>query len=312
MKLKVIFVTLFISAISLAQTGISSEDILVMNDSIQLPGTLTYNSELKSQPLVIFVHGSGKIDRNGNQAMINPNANYIKVLSDSLVKRDIAFFRYDKRTSNQANLKFIMSDISFDGFVEDINTLLELFKKDKRFSSITLIGHSQGSLVAMLANQTLFDKYVSLAGASEVVDKTIVRQVKQQNGDSIAAIVKSHFKELRAKGTIENVDPNLMILFNKPTQPFFASWMKYDPAEDIKNVKLPILILNGTKDLQISVSDAETLYQANPKATLEIIDKMNHVLKNIENDEDNFKSYNSADVPLSEKLVSVLEKFIKQ
>jgi pimeloyl-ACP methyl ester carboxylesterase len=301
-----------VAHITSAQDTITSEDILVKNDSIQLPGTLTYNPELKSQPLVIFVHGSGNVDRNGNQAMMNVNANYIKMLNDSLVLKDIAFYRFDKRTATQSNLKFIKSDMTFEEFVEDINLILDQFKDDKRFSSITLIGHSQGSLVAMLADLAHVDKYISIAGPSESVDKTMVNQVKQQNDEAIANIVDSHFKELSEKGSIENVNPMLLSLFNKPTQPFMLSWMKYKPAEEIKKLKLPILILNGSKDLQVTITEAEDLHKANPNSKLVIIDNMNHVLKTINNDEDNLASYMSADYKLSEELVDVIETFIKQ
>jgi len=311
-KLKLLIAFLVITHTAYTQNSFTSEDILVMNDSIKLPGTLTYNSELKSQPLVIFVHGSGNVDRNGNQAMMNANANYIKMLNDSLVSKNIAFYRFDKRTATQSNLKFIMKNMSFDNFVQDINLTLAKFKDDKRFSSITLIGHSQGSLVSMLANHTHVKNYISLAGPSDSFDKTLVKQVKQQNGDSIATIVSSHFKELAEKGSIEKVDPNLMSLFNKPTQPFIASWMKYNPSEEIKSVKLPILIINGNKDLQVSVKDAEQLHVANPKSELVIIDKMNHVLKTIEKDEDNMASYMSPDFNLSQELVKVIETFIKK
>lgn len=310
-KFKLIIALIVFTHNMFAQDTFTSEDILVMNDSIKLPGTLTYNSELEQQPLVIFVHGSGKVDRNGNQGAM-AKANYIKMLNDSLVSKGIAFFRFDKRTATQSNMRFIMSNMTFEGFVDDINIIIETFKNDKRFSSITLIGHSQGSLVAMLVNHTHVDKYISLSGPSKSIDQTLVEQIRFQNGDVIASKVESHFKELSEKGSIENVDPMLMSLFNKPTQPFMLSWMKYNPSEEIKSVKLPILILNGSKDLQVSIHDAETLHKANPNSKLVLIENMNHVLKTIEKDEDNMASYMSPDYPLSEELVNTIETFIKQ
>ncbi len=291
---------------------LKSDEILVMNDSIQLPGTLTYNPNLKTQPLVIFVPGSGNVDRNGNQAMMNSNANYIKMLNDSLAQKEIAFYRFDKRSATASNIKFMMDDMNFENFINDVNLIVDYFKNDERFSSITLIGHSQGSLVAMLADHTHVDKYVSLAGTSDSFDTIITRQIQTQNGDSLATIVRSHFKELSETGTINKVDPNLVALFNKPTQPFLLSYMKYVPSEEIKKVNIPTLILNGTKDLQVLVADAERLHNEKPDSKLVIIGNMNHVLKSIYNDNDNMKSYNSPDFPLSKRLLSVLEEFIKE
>ncbi len=316
MKIKSLFILATISCcfgqLINGQNQIISEEILIKNDSVQLPGTLTYNSEDGPQPLIIFVHGSGNVDRNGNQAMMNSNANYIKILSDSLVNRNISFYRFDKRTATSTNIPFIINNMIFEAFAEDVDLVVNYFKEDKRFSSITLIGHSQGSLVAMLVKNDHVSKYISLAGPSKPIDVSIIKQVQAQNGDSLATIVKSHFKELSNTGTIENIDPNLMGLFNKPTQPFIKSWMAYNPSEEIKNLKIPVLVLNGDKDLQVSTAEAEELHAALPSSELKIIKDMNHVLKTITDDSDNLKSYSVETYPLSTELVSTIEAFVKK
>ncbi|SFN95897.1 hypothetical protein SAMN04487989_10785 [Bizionia echini] len=309
-KINLLLIFLCASQLIIAQKTIASEDIMLKNDSIILPGTLTYNKELKQQPLVIFIHGSGNVDRNGNQLGL-ANANYIKQLADSLNQRDIAFYRYDKRSANWLNLRFMMKDLDFIRFADDAKIAINNFKDDNRFSSITLIGHSQGSLVAMLATTDYVDKYVSLAGPAEPIDVIMTKQLKIQN-DTLGRKAEAHFKELRETGSIENVDSELAAIFVKPNQKFFNSWMSYNPSEELKKLSIPILILNGDKDLQVFESDAEGLHQANPKSELVIIPNMNHVLKHINEDEDNEKSYKSPDYPLSETLISILETFIKK
>lgn len=295
----------------LSQENIISEDILIMNDSIKLPGTLSYNEELKSQPLVIFIHGSGNVDRNGNQAGVNIKANYIKQLSDSLNVRGIAFYRYDKRNSTEENVKFMMDDLDFYRFVDDANLAITKFKNDNRFSSITLIGHSQGSLVAMLASQEDVDKYVSLAGISEDMGDFIINSYKQVSED-MSAMAKEQIDELKETGTIENVNPALAHLFSKQNQPFFITWMAYNPSVEINKLEIPVLIINGTKDLQVKVEEANKLHEAKPDSELVIIESMSHTLKTIEKDEDNIKSYYSPDYPLSDELIHILEAFIKK
>tara|TARA_R100001377_G_scaffold85175_2_gene70651 strand:+ start:471 stop:1406 length:936 start_codon:yes stop_codon:yes gene_type:complete len=309
-KINLLLVLLFACQFIVAQKLITSEEVMLKNDSIILPGTLTYNKELKQQPLVIFIHGSGNVDRNGNQLGL-ANANYIRQLADSLNQRDIAFYRYDKRSANWLNLRFMMKDLNFVRFVDDAKIAINNFKDDKRFSNITLIGHSQGSLVAMLASTDYVDKYVSLAGPADPIDVIMVKQLKIQN-DTLGIKAEVHFKELKDSGTIEDVDPKLISVFAKPNQPFFKTWMAYNPSEEIKKLTIPILILNGDKDLQVFESDAKGLHQANPKSELVIIPNMNHVLKRINLDEDNEKSYKSPDYPLSEILINTLETFIKK
>ncbi|WP_188465631.1 alpha/beta hydrolase family protein [Bizionia arctica] len=309
-KLSLYFALLF-SFVMFSQENITSEDILLMNDSIQLPGTLTYNKDLKNQPLVIYIHGSGNVDRNGNQAGVNINGNYIKQLADSLNTRNIAFYRYDKRSATEENLKFMMENLDFYGFVEDANIAIANFKNDKRFNSITLIGHSQGSLVAMLAAVNGVDKYVSLAGISEDMGDFIINSY-QLYSEEMGTMAREQIEELKETGTIETVNPALAHLFSKPNQPFFITWMAYNPSEEIKKLEIPILIINGTKDLQVKVEEANKLHEAKPDSELVIIENMNHLLKKIEKDEDNMKSYYSPDYPLSEKLIHTLDVFIKK
>ncbi len=310
-QINLIITVLLISTLGFSQSEITSEDILLMNDSIKLPGSLTYNKTLKKQSLAIFIHGSGSVDRNGNPPSTT-GANYIKQLSEALNKNDIAFYRFDKRTATRDNMKFLMKGISFNDFVADIKLILNHFKSDERFSDITLIGHSQGSLIGMLASANNTDKFVSLAGPSESIDKTMTNQIRKQNGDSIANIVGSHFKELKSTGKVEKVDPNLMAIFNPINQKFFSSWMAYEPTEEILKVNIPIVIINGTKDLQVFESDANKLYEAKPNSSLKIIKNMNHMLKTITQDADNLKSYSSPDFQLSEELVNVITEFIKK
>ena len=295
----------------IAQSTITEENYIIYNDSIELPGTLTYNAKLKKQPLAIFIHGSGNVDRNGNQNGLS-GANYIKQLSEALNQNGIAFYRYDKRTANLKNMAYLMKGISFNAFVEDAELAIEKLKDDKRFSNITIIGHSQGSLVGMLASKKHVTKYVSLAGPSESFDTTIIKQVRQQNGDSIANILQNHFKELNSTGSIKKLDPNFAGMFNPINQKFFKSYNHYIPKEEIKKVNIPTLILNGTKDLQVLENDANALYNAKPNAQLKLIDNMNHVLKTITKDEDNLTSYSKAEFPLSKELVHVITNFIKK
>jgi fermentation-respiration switch protein FrsA (DUF1100 family) len=87
--------------------------------------------------------------------------------------------------------------------------------------------------------------------------------------------------------------------------------MKYSPTEIIKVLEIPILLINGTKDLQVSESEAKLLKEANKKATLILIENMNHVLFEIEGgDLENSKSYNESFRPISPKLISSIIDFI--
>lgn len=298
--------SIFSIAVSLAQ--VKSEEININNMAIQLPGTLTYSSE--NQPLIIWIHGSGQIDRNGNQPAQNVKANYIKQFRDAVNKEGIAFFSFDKRTANSKNTPFLSDGVLITDFILDAKEVVNYFKNDERFSEIILVGHSQGSLVAMLATENV-DKYISIAGAGESIDKTLVKQISKQSIE-IGKIAEEQFKELKDTGEIKEVNPNLLALLSKPNQPFFASWMALNPLEEIQKINIPILIINGTKDMQVKVDDAKALHTAKPASELVIIENMNHVLKDIQKEEDNLKSYFSAEYPLSTKLTETIVSFVKK
>lgn len=304
MKTKLTFLFTLVCLITFGQSNIVSEEILIHNDSIELPGTLTYAN--RNSPLIIWVHGSGNVDRNGNQGTII-KANYIKQFRDSINKHHIAFYSFDKRTANPNNIKFL-KEILFYDLVKDAQKVISHFKADNRFSEIVLIGHSQGSLIAMLASEKI-DKYISLAGPAESIDKTLIQQISKQ-APFLGDITKAHIKELKETGAIKDVNPMLLSLFNKNNQPFLANWMQYNPSEEIKKLTIPMLIISGTKDIQIKEEDANTLHKANEKSTLVIIKNMNHVLKNIAINADNMKSYYSADYALSNELIATIVAFI--
>jgi len=300
-----VIVSVFGIIISFAQ--IKSEEITINNQAIQLPGTLTYSQE--KVPLIIWVHGSGPVDRNGNQPAQNVNANYIKQFRDAVNKENLAFFSFDKRTATKNNSAYL-KDTKFTDFALDIDVIVNHFKKDNRFTKITLVGHSQGSLIAMLASKNI-DKYISLAGAGETIDKTIVKQISKNNL-TLGEAAQKQFDTLKAKGKIETVNPFLMNIFAKQNQEFLYEWMQINPTEEIKKITIPTLIINGDKDLQVKIEDAENLKNAKPNAELVIIKNMNHVLKNIEKEEDNMTSYFSPDFPISEKLIKTIVEFVKK
>lgn len=302
MKIKLTLLFLLLTGFVFSQT--QSEEILLKNDSIELPGTLTFTKE--NSPLLIWVHGSGNIDRNGNQLPVI-KADYIKQFRDSVTKKGIAFYSYDKRTAVAKNIKYLKETV-FEDFVADLQIVIDYFKLKKHFSSITLIGHSQGALTAMLATKSV-DKYISLAGTSRAMDKIMEEQIAK-NSPMALDTVKAYFKELRATGTLKYVNPFLKSLFAKQNLAFINSWMQYVPVKEIKKIAIPILIINGTKDLQVPVSDARALHKSNPKSELVIIENMNHLLKHIEKDADNLKSYYSPDYPLSSELITVITTFV--
>ena len=306
---KINMVFLFFALPFFAQ-DIISEEVVITNEAITLPGTLSYPKVQEKLPLIIFIHGSGNIDRDGNQAGINVKANYIKILSDSLNQNGIAFFRYDKRTARPENMNSVLKDNSYEYLVEDAKKVIAYFKEDSRFHQMVVIGHSQGALTAMLAINDAVDKYISLAGLSESMDKALIRQITAQNKD-LGAKAAAHFEALEKTDTIQEVHPFLKVIFTPINHKFIQSYSAYNPVEVIKKLNVPTLIINGDADLQVRVEDAKALHRAKPDAQLTIIPGMNHVLKQVSTTQENQQSYYDEKFPISGALLKAIIGFIK-
>ena len=187
-----------------------------------------------------------------------------------------------------------------------------ILKKDGRFSKIYIIGHGQGSLVGMVAAQNGADGFVSIAGAGQEIDDVIVAQLAEQ-APGLVDNARTSFDDLRANGIAYNYSPGLASIFRKELQPFIFTWMQFDPQIEITKLNIPVLIINGDKDIQVQISEAELLKNAKPDSQYEIIENMNHVLKEIEgNDLENSKSYNIYNLPVAPKLITVISDFIKK
>lgn len=292
----------------LAQEEDVSQDIKI-NSLVY--GTLLQPKE-KSPKLVILIAGSGPTDRNGNQQMMQNNS--LKMIAQGLASEGIASFRYDKRIFTLLKQQALQENkLRFDDFIEDAVSSIQYFKEKKSFEKIYVLGHSQGALVGLMAAlNTEVDGYISLAGAGQSIDQVIINQIGMQMPGLKDETVTA-FTTLREKGSVKEFNPALTSILRPSVQPFIASWMNYDPAQEIAKMTAPVLILNGSKDLQVDVNEAQALKMALTSADFQIIENMNHVLKTVSgNDLDNTKTYNDTTIPLAKELIPAISAFVKK
>jgi fermentation-respiration switch protein FrsA (DUF1100 family) len=87
--------------------------------------------------------------------------------------------------------------------------------------------------------------------------------------------------------------------------------MKFDPREEIKKVNCPVLVIQGTTDLQITVEGATEMSRNALKPSLKIIEGMNHVLRTSTIDVNaNMATYNNPTLPLHPDLIGVIKEFL--
>ncbi|MCC6371284.1 MAG: alpha/beta hydrolase, partial [Bacteroidia bacterium] len=184
-----------------------------------------------------------------------------------------------------------------------------------RLTNIIVAGHSEGSLIGMLAanSNKKVKAFISIAGAGRPAD-VIIKEQFSKVPDNIKMIVFPMLDKVKKGDSIPNV-PTIFYPYLRPSiQPYMHSWFKYDPAEEIKKLKIPVLILQGNMDMQVKETDAELLHKALPKSELKIIPDMNHVLKDCNTLDKEIQKpiYTNPDLPLNTAFVKELMTFISK
>lgn len=318
MKILVLSVVSILLSLSLsAQLLISEESVVLKTSSGDIFGTLKVPDSKKAIPVALLIAGSGPTDRNGNQP--NMQNNSLKMIGDALFYKGIASLSFDKSGigESRGNLKN-EANLRFEDYINDVRLWVDLLSEDKRFSDIVIIGHSEGSLIGMAAskNNPKVAKYVSIAGAGEKAGNILRKQLgKQLTGQpqSVMDMIFSYIDKLEKGETIDNVPLSLNSLFRPSVQPYMISWLKYDPQHEISKLTIPILILQGTTDIQVSTDQAELLANANTKSKKVIIENMNHVLKDCESTDMTTQlnsTYNNPSLPINKQLTEEISNFI--
>jgi pimeloyl-ACP methyl ester carboxylesterase len=274
----------------------------------ELSGTLTVPILKGTFPVALIIAGSGPTDRNGNNPQMKNNS--LLLLAHELAAQGIASIRYDKRGIGKSASAMISEEqLSFENYVEDANAWASELKADPRFNRLIIVGHSEGSLIGMLASEKA-DVFVSLAGAGRSIDVILKEQlaVQLEGKKKLLRAANEGLSKLKEGKLVEDAPVELFGLFRPSIQPYMMSWMKYDPAVEICNLKIPIVIVQGTTDLQVKEEDAVILFKAHPlNSRLIIIENMNHVLKIAPLDrEKNIETYSNPELPLAEELLRTL------
>lgn len=306
----------FLSFTVSAQLVITEEPATITTPVGDVYGTLKVPTNKKTIPVALFIAGSGPTDRDGNNQFMKNNS--LKMLSDNLFMNGIATLCYDKRGIAKSITEQKEEDLRFDDYVDDVKTWINMLSKDKRFSEIIVVGHSEGSLLGMIAceNNPKVSKYVSIAGVGEPAGNVLRKQLEKQLAGQPAAVkdmIFSYIDKLEQGETLTDVPMSLNALFRPSVQPYMISWLKYNPQSEIAKLTIPALIVQGTTDIQVGVEQAELLAKAYPKAKKAIIENMNHVLKDCESTEtqDQLPIYNDPDRPLNKEISKVISDFIK-
>jgi len=292
----------------------SEQSIILETPTGKISGSLLLPAEQGRVPVVLIIAGSGPTDRDGNSKLLKGPNNNLKLLAQALVQAGIATVRYDKRgIAASAAAGPVESDLRFDDYVNDAAAWVRLLKQDSRFSSVTVVGHSEGSLIGMLATRGAHaDAFVSIAGPAQKASDVLRKQLRPKLSADLEQENERILASLERGNTTSEVPAPLHSLYPLSLQPYLISWFRYVPTTELAKVDAPVLVIQGTNDIQVPVTEAESLKRAKPTATVVLVQGMNHVLKIVPLDmAQQEASYSDPARPLATDLTDTIIRFLK-
>ncbi|WP_373974042.1 lysophospholipase [Chitinibacter sp. SCUT-21] len=282
-----------------------------------LRGTLT-TAQNPNSITALIIPGSGPTDRDGN----NPfglNTNTYKLLAEELAAQGITTLRIDKRGMFGSEKAISNPNaVTIDDYASDVQSWISALRQQTDAKCVWLIGHSEGGLVSLVTAQRSKDicGLVLVASAGRPLGVLIREQLKSNPAN--APILKDAISILEKLESGHKVDKSkinsaLLSLFHPEVQGFLINELTFDPAKLIGNIKKPILILQGLRDIQVGVADAKLLKKANLNSQLIFLKDTNHVLKTVKSDDrnENIKTYSNLLLPLADDVTKSISSFIK-
>lgn len=300
---------------TLAQSTLAVESVQLKTQGGVLYGTLEIPAGNGPWPVALIIAGSGPTDRNGNSAGMKLVNNHLKLFAEALAKEGIASLRYDKRGIGQSAAAAPKEqELRFATYILDAQRWGKLLHDDARFSKLYVIGHSEGSLVGMIAARGLRAAgFVSIAGTGMPAGDLIREQLSRNVPEPLRSRGLEIIEQLENRRTVADVPPELSVLFRPSVQPYLISWFSIDPVAALEKLRCPVLIVDGETDIQVSAQHADLLTGANDSAAHRRIQGMNHVLKLVPEDaQQQMASYGNPELPVAEELVTVVSKFINE
>jgi pimeloyl-ACP methyl ester carboxylesterase len=281
-----------------------------------LSGTLTGAG--KGAPVVLVIPGSGPTDRDGNNPL-GVKASPYRMLAAALAGRGISSVRIDKRgLFGSKKAVADANEVTVADYVADTRNWIASIRRATGAKCVWLLGHSEGGLIALTAAQRPKDicGVVAVAAVGRRMGDVLRQQLRGNPANApILAPALATIDSLEAGKRVDSsaLPAPLRAMFNDDVQPFLIDLFSQDPAGLAAALKVPLLIVQGDKDIQVTVEDAEALARAQPKAKLAILPGVNHVLKIPQGDDRvaNLAAYANPDLPIAPSLVDALSDFVK-
>lgn len=283
-----------------------------------LPGTLRLPPGAAGPlTLAILLPDSGTADRDGNNWQVPGRNDSLRMLAESLAEAGIASYRYDRRGAGKAyRLGEDEAGLVFEDHVRDAAACLRSFEGDPRFGRVLVFGLGDGALVGAAALREAKADALAALGVSGRSLRDIILEAALRAPEEYRAEIVRVLGELDAGRFVDAVSPFLENLFRRSFQPYLASWLRFDLGTELARLSaagLPILLMQGDLDLQVTMEEFDQLRLSVPDAEAVLLPDTNHILKLVGNEvEENYESFSDPSYPLSPGVVPALTDFLER
>jgi pimeloyl-ACP methyl ester carboxylesterase len=270
-----------------------------------------------SSATVLIIPGSGPTDRDGNNRLGIRGSPY-KRLAESLASKAVASVRIDKRGMfGSSRAAADPNAVTIGDYADDVHSWVKVIRQKTGAPCVWVAGHSEGGLVALVSGQSPdgICGLILLAAPGRPVGEVLRDQLRLALGEgpmlrqanmAISALQAGRHPKMGS------MHPALQQVFAPPVHGLLISMFSYDPARLIADFRKPALILQGERDLQVSVADAQRLKQAAPAAKLVLIPDANHVFRVVKSADTaaNEAAYTKPGIPLSPEVANEIADYI--
>jgi hypothetical protein len=280
--------TPFVDAPYVIAANYTEREVTVDVGGWPLPGSLSMPVGGGPFPAIVLVHGSGPNDRDQT---FGPNKPF-RDLAHGLASRGIAVLRYEKRTRQHGPkvaplTQFTVKEETIDDAVGAVRLLRATPRVDPK--RVFVLGHSLGGMLApriAAAGGADIAGLIIMAGAVRSLEQSLVdqsRYLAQADGKVTAEEEKqlAQFEQLAAAvKTLKPGDPPPQVPGASAPTSYWIDLRGYDPPTAAQAVKMPMLILQGGRDYQVTAADFEKWKAAlgtRRDVTLKLYPALNHM-----------------------------------
>jgi fermentation-respiration switch protein FrsA (DUF1100 family) len=263
------------------QSMFTETNVTVGSGEWVLPGVLSVPNGAGPFPAVVLVQGSGASDQDET---IGPNKPF-KDLAWGLASQGVVVLRYVKRTKQYPTQSLAISNFTVeDEVIDDAIAAVSVLNASPvvDHNRMFLLGHSLGGMLAprIASQDPRLAGIIIMAGPTRPLEDLILEQTRylaNLSGTNQSAQIASFEQNVTKIKTLNFTDDELV--FGAPRS-YWADLATYDPVATAETLHVPMLILQGLRDYQVTMEDFarwNSTFSGNPQVTLKTYPSLNHL-----------------------------------